>query len=197
MFHKIKLYQDLFKNCSRALNFGHCYDVIRAWGFKRIFFLNLWKNFQHQIFFFSFFWVFLWSAFENLDLVQNWLGSSSSTNNVTLRGGICFGTIDHVVPCTLNLYTSTQLDLEIKKSATFSKFFCFCLGLSWHKFQEKFPTSNKLTLWRIAHSNSTNAALLVSDVPGRRPNGQDFHSPHTHDLTNDVIIHGQIMVPTK
>jgi hypothetical protein len=111
--------------------------------------------------FFLFFGCFWWSAFENLDLVQNWLGSSSLISNVTLRGGFFFGTIDHVVSCTLNLYTSKQLDLEIWKSATFSKFFCFCLGLSWHKFQEKFPTSNKLTLWRIAHSNSTNAALLA------------------------------------
>jgi hypothetical protein len=123
--------------------------------------------------FFLFFGCFLWRVFENSDLVQNWLqGSSSLTSNITLRGGFFFG-YNWCCIMYFEIHTSKQFDLEIKNLQLFRSLFFHFWGLSWHfEFEEEFPTSNKLTSWRIAHSNSTNAALLFSDLPRRRANGQ-------------------------
>jgi hypothetical protein len=66
---------------------------------------------------------FLWSVFENLDLVQNWLqGSSSLTSNITLRGGF-FLWYNWCCIMYFELHTSRQFDLEIKNLQLFQSFF--------------------------------------------------------------------------
>jgi hypothetical protein len=93
--------------------------------------------------------------------VQNWLGSSSLTSNVTLRGGF-FVLIQLIMYHVLWTFTLPNNRIwKVKSLQLFQSFSVFVWGCV---DTSKFLTSNKLTCKEL-HTNSTNALICLGEDP--------------------------------